>query len=60
MLCVWAGHSEAVLSVCFSPDSRMLASGGGDGTVRFWDIHTTTPQFTCKGTYHPLPLLEDC
>ncbi|XP_013789989.1 notchless protein homolog 1-like [Limulus polyphemus] len=43
------GHAEAVISVAFSPDGRFLASGSGDTTVRFWDIHTETPQFTCKG-----------
>ena len=29
--------------------SRYLASGSGDTTVRFWDVNTETPQFTCKG-----------
>lgn len=43
------GHAEAVISVGFSPDGRYLASGSGDTTVRFWDIYTETPQFTCKG-----------
>jgi len=43
------GHSEAVLACAFSPDSQRLASASGDGTVRLWDIHTQTPQFTCKG-----------
>lgn len=42
------GHSEAILSVCFSPDGRCLASGSGDTTVRIWDIDTQTPRFTCK------------
>ena len=28
---------------------RYLASGSGDTTVRFWDVNTETPQFTCKG-----------
>ena len=28
---------------------RYLASGSGDTTVRFWDLNTETPQFTCKG-----------
>lgn len=42
------GHSEAVLSVCFSPDGGALASGSGDTTVRIWDIDTETPRFTCK------------
>ena len=29
--------------------SRYLASGSGDTTVRFWDVNTETPHFTCKG-----------
>ncbi|PNH03382.1 Notchless [Tetrabaena socialis] len=43
------GHSEAVLSVNFSPDGSMLASGSGDTTVRFWDLNTQTPKHECKG-----------
>ncbi|KAL8153128.1 hypothetical protein V2J09_010888 [Rumex salicifolius] len=43
------GHTEAVLSVAFSPDGRQLASGSGDTTVRIWDLNTQTPMFTCTG-----------
>jgi ribosome assembly protein 4 len=43
------GHTEAVLSVCFSPDGKMLATGSGDTTVRVWDLSTETPRFTLKG-----------
>eukprot|EP00058_Branchiostoma_floridae_P026355 XP_002611846.1 hypothetical protein BRAFLDRAFT_123360 [Branchiostoma floridae] len=46
------GHSEAVISVAFSPSGRFLASGSGDTTVRFWDIYTETPKYTCKGHSH--------
>lgn len=42
------GHSEAVLSVCFSPDGKKLASGSGDTTVRLWDLSTQLPQRECK------------
>jgi len=42
------GHAEAILTVQFSPDGKRLASGSGDTTVRFWDISTQLPEFTCK------------
>jgi ribosome assembly protein 4 len=43
------GHTEAILHVSYSPDGRHLASGGGDTTVRFWDVNTCLPRFTCHG-----------
>ena len=30
------GHGRAVMSVCFSPDGKQLASGSWDETVWLW------------------------
>ncbi len=43
------GHTEAILHVSFSADGQHLASGGGDATVRLWDVNTETPKLTLKG-----------
>jgi WD40 repeat protein len=44
------GHSEEVSSVALTPDGEVLASGGGDGTILFWDLAKWAPLGS------PLPL----
>ncbi|CAD8203771.1 unnamed protein product [Paramecium octaurelia] len=34
------GHSDSVLSVCFSPDGTTLASGSEDKSICLWDVKT--------------------
>lgn len=35
---VLKGHSQAVLTVLFSPDNKMIASGSADKTIKLWDV----------------------
>lgn len=32
------GHSSTSYALAFSPDNKMLASGGYDGTIVLWDL----------------------
>lgn len=34
----FVGHSDAVTSVCFSPDNKFIVSGSSDKTIKVWDI----------------------
>ena len=42
------GHSDSILAVQFAPDGNLLCSGGGDATLRFWDMETDTPITSSK------------
>jgi ribosome assembly protein 4 len=52
------GHTEAILTVSFSPEGRYLASGSGDTTTRLWDLTSESPEFTLEG--HKSHILAIC
>ena len=42
-------HAEPVLSVAFSSDSKILASGSEDETIKLWDVATGKERATLRG-----------
>jgi tRNA A-37 threonylcarbamoyl transferase component Bud32/sugar lactone lactonase YvrE len=39
------GHTQGVISVAYSPDGRLLASGDEGGEVRVWNVLDGTPRY---------------
>jgi dipeptidyl aminopeptidase/acylaminoacyl peptidase len=46
---IFRGHTDAVRSVAFSPNSKLLASASDDKTVKLWDVGTGTERTTLRG-----------
>ncbi len=45
------GHSNFVISVAFSPNGRILASGSFDETVKMWDVENGQELTALVGMY---------
>jgi WD40 repeat protein len=45
----FTGHTRGVHSIAFSPDGRLLASGGRDGAIKLWELPGGTQLRTLTG-----------
>jgi WD40 repeat protein len=43
------GHDDWVMSVSFSPDGKVLASGSGDKSIKLWNLETGSEIGTLQG-----------
>lgn len=48
------GHTVSVICVAFSPDSKMLASSGWDGSIKLWQLSDGKLLKTLTGHTYPL------
>jgi small GTP-binding protein len=46
------GHNEAIISIAWSPDGRVLASKSKDGIVRLWDMGTGQLRYTLETNFN--------
>jgi WD40 repeat protein/uncharacterized caspase-like protein len=51
---VQLGHSDGVSALCYSPDGKYLVSGGGDNTIKIWDMSNGLLLRTLIGHKQPI------
>jgi polar amino acid transport system permease protein len=47
----WLGHDKEVTALAFSPDGQILASGGADKIIVFWELETGEAKWTGEGHF---------
>ena len=50
----FSGHTSQIRSVAFSPDSKFIASGGDDNTVKLWNVADKNYCKTCYAHTKPV------
>lgn len=53
-LVVQSGHTDGVLTCAFSPDSKLIATGGRDNAIRIWETKTGRLIRTLTGHRDPI------
>lgn len=48
-IAILSGHTQAVKAIAFSPDGKLLATGGDDGFIRVWDVERGQLNITLSG-----------
>ena len=52
------GHEADIISVAFSPNGQLLASGSWDDTIKLWQVHNRGAQLLKTLTGHKNPVLS--
>jgi WD40 repeat protein len=53
----FAAHEQEVRSLAFTPDGRLLLSGGADGFLKLWSVHERKARATLANLYSAVNVL---
>ena len=55
---MWSAHAGGADALAFSPDGRLLASGGRDSAIRIWDVDAAREVMALKAHRRPVLALD--